>query len=124
GMTLGAATNNGGTGGGGTGTGGGGAAGGTGGTAGTFALGPPVYVGGLFVADLGTGLAVSLTTPNAATGQGPTIVPVQGPGGATVFNPPGGLNPTVTAPGGNLGGRIVRISPNGQVSDFATGFDT
>ncbi len=114
GMTIGTATT--------TGTGSGTPGVGTGTT--TLALGAPTYVGSLFVADLGTGLAVSLTTPNAPAGVGNTIVPVQGPGGATVVNPVGGLTPSVSAPSGNIGGRIVRISPTGVVTDFAEGFDT
>ncbi len=119
-MTIGTATATTGTG---TGSGGTGTGTGTGTT--TLGLGAPTYVGSLFVADLGTGLAVSLANPNAPPGNANSIVPVQGPGIATVTNPVGGLTPTISAPSGNLGGRIVRINPvTGAVSDFAQGFDT
>ena len=87
-------------------------------TAGNAAsVGAPTYAGSMFVADLGTGLAVSVTPP--AAGSLPVALPVQGPGIAGV-NPDG----TFQLPAGNLGGRIIRIDQNGVEHPFASGFDT
>ena len=74
----------------------------------------------MFVADLGTGLAVSVTPPGATN---PIAIPVQGPGvGGTQLDPTTGQQ--AISPQGNLGGRIVRISPTGVVFPFAEGFRT
>ncbi|MBX6313764.1 MAG: hypothetical protein IRY99_12725, partial [Isosphaeraceae bacterium] len=92
---------------------------GTGGAPATVAN-PPVYAGSLFVADLGTGLTVPVTAPAPLTGT--FNIPVQGPGtgGVTAVNG----QPVFTFPSGNLGGRIVRIDPSGNVTTFAEGFRT
>lgn len=81
---------------------------------------PPASAGNLFVADLGTGLSVPVTVPNS----NPAItlrVPVQGPEQVTV-DATG--NVTITPTGVGLGGRIVRITPDGQVRNFAENFHT
>jgi hypothetical protein len=121
GMTVAQATTTTGTGGTGTGTGGGSGTGTA--TGNTFTFGGPVYVGSLFVADLGTGLAISVANP--VTAADPTLLPVQGSGTATVvYNATTGVPTSIETPGGNDGGRIVRISPTGAVTPFAEGFDT
>ncbi len=109
-----------------TGTAGGGAPGGGGSGGGTtagngafFTFNNLAFAGSLFAADLGTGLSVALTPPGAPAGTPPTLIPVQGPGTASVT-----LNGPTVVPGGNLGGRIVRISPNGVVTNFAENFNT
>jgi hypothetical protein len=76
----------------------------------------PTFAGSLFVSDLATGLAVNVTAPGATA---PTLVPVQGPGSVTVAT-----NGTVTLNTSNLGGRIIRITPSGQINVFASGFHT
>ena len=91
------------------------------------------FAGGLFVSDLATGLAVTVTP----IGGAPAIaVPIQGPGpvGVTVTTTTVNAVATSTATplitngnttgGSNLGGRIIRIDPNGNVDVFATGFHT
>jgi len=94
------------------------------------------YAGSLFVSDLATGLAVPVTpiTPTGVTPAFPPIaVPIQGPGFIGVTLPTltnGLLQPTPIVTGGNttggsnLGGRIIRIDPNGNVDVFATNFHT
>ncbi len=84
----------------------------------TFTLGALTNAGSLFVADLATGLSVGVAIPGATT-QPPALIPVQGPGGASVTS----LG-VITSPGGNLGGRIVRIDQNGKVTNFAENFNT
>ena len=85
---------------------------------------PPANAGNLFVADLSTGLSVSLTVPGATAGQPTTIrVPVQGPEFVTVTNTGGVISTSIT-PGPGLGGRIVRITPGGVVRNFAENFHT
>ena len=87
-----------------------------------------MYAGSLFVADLATGLEVSVT-PRAPFSTTPIEVPVQGPGpiGVTT-DAAGNVIPIVsngnTTGGTNIGGRILRITPNGQVTVFADNFDT
>ncbi len=101
------------------------------------------YAGSLFVSDLATGLAVSVTSiavpaVPAVPGVSPAIpaipaipvaIPIQGQGflGVQVL-PDGTIGPIVTngntTNGSNLGGRIIRIDPNGTVSEFATNFNT
>jgi hypothetical protein len=87
------------------------------GTVAISTIGTPAYEGSMFVADLGTGLAVSVTPP--AAGSVPIAIPVQGPGAAGIDS-----KGNLEFPGGNLGGRIVRIAPNGLVTPFASGFNT
>ena len=97
------------------------------------------FAGSVFVSDLATGLAVSVTpiTPTGSTNTLAAIaVPIQGPGtvGAQVTTTTVGTVITSTAVplvtngnttgGSNLGGRIIRIDPNGNVDVFATGFHT
>jgi hypothetical protein len=94
----------------------------------TVASQTPTYVGNLFVADLAPGLTVQVTglAPLPTT----TIsVPVQGTGPIGVTTDANGnLVPVFTngntTGGGNVGGRIIRISPTGVVSTFAAGFHT
>ncbi len=110
-------------GGGGTGTGGIG-----GGTTTTGTTVTPTYVGSMFVADLGTGLSVPVT-PVAPLPTAVIEVPIQGPGTVGVTtDAAGNVVPIVTngntTDGSNIGGRIVRISPEGQVTTFAAGFAT
>jgi hypothetical protein len=97
---------------------------------------PLPYAGAMFVSDLATGLAVSVTPIN--TPAAPAIpVPIQGPGtiGVQLVNPGqpfnAATNPYVpivtngnTTDGSNLGGRILRIEPNGTVTTFAYNFNT
>jgi subtilisin family serine protease len=87
-------------------------------------VGTPTYAGSTFVTDLGTGLAVEVDFP-ADFGDGSAILPVQGSGGAGLQidpNNPGGLS--FTTPGRNLGGRVIRVLPDGTVTPFAEGFNT
>ncbi|MEO6809754.1 MAG: S8 family serine peptidase [Isosphaeraceae bacterium] len=82
----------------------------------------PIYAGNMFVADLASGLAATVPLPASVTPAGSLVLPVQGPGvGGLQDTPQGGK---YTLPGGNLGGRIIRITPNGTVSTFAEGFHT
>ncbi len=86
---------------------------------------PPANAGNLFVADLGTGLSVSVPVPNPVGTEQTTIrVPVNGPENITVTNTNGVPSYTVTPVGTQLGGRIVRITALGVVSNFAENFDT
>lgn len=83
----------------------------------------PTYAGNMFVADLASGLAVSVPLPASVTPAGSLVLPVQGPGFAGLqVNATGGVD--FELPGGNLGGRIIRITPEGLVSTFAEGFHT
>ncbi len=90
-------------------------------------LGSPVSAGNLFVADLATGLAVTVTPVGSSTG---VVVPIQGPGsiGVTQGSSTGAFQPIVsngnTTGGSNIGGRILRITPQGVVTVFAAGFAT
>jgi hypothetical protein len=84
---------------------------------------PPASAGNLFVADLGTGLSVSIPVPNTTPAE--TIrVPVQGPLQVEINNTTGTPSITVTPTAVGLGGRIVRITPLGQLTTFAQGFHT
>ena len=91
--------------------------------------GAPIYQGSLFVSDLATGLAVTVT-PIAPFAVAPINVPIQGPGGpiSVELGPDGKtVVPVFTdssTTGGNIGGRIVRIDPAGVVHLFADGFHT
>jgi hypothetical protein len=87
---------------------------------------PPANAGNLFVADLGTGLSVPVPVPNPVGTEQTTIrVPVTGPERVVVTNSAAGVpSYTVTPEGQQLGGRIVRITQNGVVSNFAENFDT
>ncbi len=89
---------------------------------------PPTFVGSVFVTDLATGLSVNVA-PVAPFPVTPTInVPIQGPGAVAVEQGPDGVvRPVFTngsTTGGNIGGRVVRISPTGVVTNFAEGFNT
>ena len=83
---------------------------------------PPANAGNLFVADLATGLSVAITVPNTTP-----VRPSAFPSGSriiTVDNTTGVPSFTVTPVGTQLGGRIVRITALGVVSNFAENFDT
>ena len=88
----------------------------------------PTYEGSVFVSDLATGLTVTIT-PLAPLPTTPITVPVQGPGtiGVTT-DAAGNVVPIITngntTDGSNIGGRIVRILPDGQMTTFAAGFAT
>ena len=88
----------------------------------------PTFQGSLFVADLGTGLSVQVT-PLAPFPVAPVNVPIQGPGGpiSVVIGPNGTVQPVFnngSTTGGNIGGRIVRITPDGTLTVFANNFHT
>ncbi|WP_165227215.1 hypothetical protein [Aquisphaera insulae] len=100
---------------------------------------PPNYAGSLFVSDLGTGLSVTVTSVADATLGIPAgvnvVVPVSGDGpvGITLADPSQQYDP-VTNPlvpidyssstsTLGLGGRVVRITQDGILTTFATGFD-
>ena len=102
---------------------------------------PPTYAGSLFVSDLATGLSVTVTS----VAEGADI-PRGGPRSWCRFKALdrwGSRSPDPTLPydpvtnplvpittngnttgGTNLGGRIVRITPDGVVNTFAEGFNT
>ncbi len=94
------------------------------------------FAGSVFVSDLGTGLAVSVTpiTPTGSPITFPAIpVPIQGGGAIGVQLPDTTNGQSVTTPivtngnttgGSNLGGRIVRIDANGTLDVFAQNFHT
>jgi hypothetical protein len=89
---------------------------------------PPAFVGSMFVADLATGLTATVT-PIAPLPTDPVIVPIQGPGAIGVeTDANGNVIPIFTngntTNGSNIGGRIIRIAPDGTVSNFAEGFNT
>ncbi|MDB5351133.1 MAG: hypothetical protein JWN86_2380 [Planctomycetota bacterium] len=89
----------------------------------------PTYQGSIFVSDLATGLSIQVT-PVAPLPVTPINVPIQGTGGPiSVQLGPDGTTvvPVFTnssTTGGNVGGRIVRISPTGVITPFAEGFHT
>ena len=101
---------------------------------------PPTSAGSLFVSDLGTGLDVTVTTVLNGTVGEPgyipagiaVVVPAQGSGpiGVKLVDPnqpyDATTNPVVadTSDEGNVGGRIVRITPQGVLTTFAEGFNT
>jgi hypothetical protein len=103
------------------------------------ALAPPVvFAGSIFVADLATGVDISVTPVadpnNPAFPTDPIQFPVQGSGTVAVqLNANGQVVPvfrngTSTGAGG-VGGRIIRIDlddedGNGSITDFAQGFNT
>jgi hypothetical protein len=94
----------------------------------TFGNIPPTYVGSMFVADLATGLTVNVT-PVDPLDTTPVNIPIQGPGTVGVeLDPNGNVVPIVTngntTGGSNIGGRIVRIAPDGTLTNFAEGFNT
>lgn len=95
------------------------------GAAGTLpTIGTPTFAGSLFVSDLATGLAVPIALPTDF-GTGTLVFPVQGSGSAGLL--PDTTDPTQLnffLPGGNLGGRIIRVLPDGTVTPFAEGFNT
>jgi hypothetical protein len=86
---------------------------------------PPTYAGSMFVSDLATGLATSVTPVAPLPTTNPVAVPVQVSGGivSVSADAAGNLIPKVTG-GVGVGGRIVRIDPNGVVTLFAAGFNT
>ena len=90
----------------------------------------PDYGGSLFVSDLASGLFLTVT-PLAPLPTTPIVVPVQSSGfvSAALENPAlpfdATSNPVVISISGEqVGGRIIRVLPNGTVNEFATGFDT
>ncbi len=85
--------------------------------------GPQQFAGSVFVSDLATGLSVAVPLP-ANAGDGSAIIPVQSAGGAAVSVDPVTGELISIFPGGNLGGRIVRVLPDGTVTPFAEGFNT
>ncbi|MFO0950895.1 MAG: hypothetical protein U0835_07010 [Isosphaeraceae bacterium] len=93
---------------------------------------PPANAGNLFVADLGTGLSVPVT-PAATATDGTTITPapgtvrfpVLGPELVqTTTNPDGSVDQSLIQTGPGLGGRVVRITADGTVRNFADNFNT
>ncbi len=102
--------------------------GGTGSTTFTVANAEPSYQGALFVSDLASGLYVTVT-PLAPLPTTPIIVPVQGSGPIGVTTDSSGnvipiTNNGNSTFGSNVGGRILRVLPNGTVNLFADQFDT
>lgn len=90
---------------------------------------PPTYQGSVFVADLATELSVDVTPVAPLPTTPPVHIPIQGPGVVGVeLDPNGNVVPIITngnsTGGSNLGGRIVRIDPNGVVTNFAENFHT
>ncbi len=91
-------------------------------------VGEPIFAGSLFVSDLATGLGFSIS-PVDPLPTDPIIIPIQGPGPVGVAPNPvtGVIEPILVngnTTGGNLGGRIIRILPDGSVNVFAEGFNT
>jgi hypothetical protein len=89
---------------------------------------PPGFVGSVFVSDLATGLAVTVT-PQAPFNTTPVNIPVQGSGTVGVTTDASGNVVPIfsngnTTGGTNIGGRIIRISPGGVITTFAEGFNT
>ncbi len=99
----------------------------------TIAPIPPDYVGNVFVADLATGLSQTVT-PVAPLPTTPTVqVPIQSDGTIGLeTNSRGEVVPTFDPVTGVYaqnasnfqGGRIIRISPDGTVTNFAENFAT
>lgn len=90
----------------------------------TPTVGAPAFAGSLFVSDLGTGLAVPVVFP-ADFGTGTAVLPVQGPGvGGLVVDPDDPTSLLIDFPDSNLGGRVIRVLPDGTVTPFAEGFNT
>src|SRR5262249_9451221 len=84
--------------------------------------------GSLFVADLATGLSVSVT-PQAPLPTNAVDIPIQGPGSVGVTTDASGNVVPIftngnTTGGSNLGGRIIRVTPQGQATGFAENFAT
>jgi len=92
-------------------------------------IGAPVFSGSVFVADLATGLEAELT-PVDPLPDDPIDVPIQGPGSVELIEDPitGAVVPQITngntTGGSNIGGRVVRVLPDGTVTPFAEGFNT
>lgn len=100
---------------------------------------PPISAGSLFVSDLATGLFVTVTTVQTGNPGDPgfipagltVVVPVQGSGpvGVKLVDPNQPYdpvsNPVVADISGesNAGGRIVRITPDGIMTNYAEGFN-
>ena len=101
---------------------------------------PPISAGNLFVSDLASGLSVTVTSVLTGTAGQPgyipagvsVVVPVNGSGtvGVALSNPNAPYNattnplvPITSGMNDSLGGRIIQITPQGVVSDFAQGFD-
>lgn len=89
----------------------------------------PTYVGNLFASDLGTGLSTPVTPVAPLPTTPPVNVPIQGSGTIGVTTDGSGNVVPIftngnTTGGSNIGGRIVRISPSGVVTTFASGFHT
>lgn len=88
--------------------------------------GQPIFAGSVFVSDLASGLAVPVDLPGVEGGlEGTIVLPVQGGGiGGVVVDPANPTSLTLSTPGSNLGGRIIRVQPDGTVTPFAEGFNT
>ncbi len=101
---------------------------------------PPISAGNLFVSDLASGLSVTVTSVASGTAGQPgyipagvtVVVPVNGSGtvGVQLENPNAPYNattnpliPITSGMNDSLGGRIIQITPQGVVSNFAQGFD-
>ncbi len=90
----------------------------------TVAPNPPDYEGSLFVSDLGTGLSVDVTPLDPLPTDNPVHVPVFANGAIGVTqDAAGNLVPVFTQTGPDIGGRIVRIGPDGVIHSFADGFN-
>ena len=91
-------------------------------------IGTPTFAGSLFTTDLASGLATAIT-PVDPLATDPVNIPIQGPGTVTLQTDP--ISGAVVAvqsngntTGGNVGGRVVRVLPDGTITSFAEGFNT
>ncbi|MHC5539861.1 SMP-30/gluconolactonase/LRE family protein, partial [Singulisphaera rosea] len=88
------------------------------------ALSTPVSAGNLFVSDLATGVVLNIA-PVAPLPTTAVNVPIQNDGSHLSFvtDAEGNVQSVLTG-GTNEGGRILRITPSGQITVFAAGFNT
>ncbi len=92
---------------------------GTNGAAATVTPIPPTYAGSLFVTDLSPGLTAAITA-----GATTMLVPVGGPGGFSVnydTAAPNNIN-SASVNTAFVGGRVIRVGPDGVVTPFASHF--